>query len=87
MVEGEIKMYLHTGKGRIVFDSELIGIFNYDLLINLVSEKEDLQEFSRESQTKKQNNNSRLKSIIVTDREIFSAPISPQTLAGRSMQK
>lgn len=75
-------MYIHTGNGRIIFKRELIGIFNYDLF--------DGDQFAGNKKIWQQDkdqlkvNKGRIQSIIVTDREIFSAPISPLTLAGRS---
>ncbi len=75
-------MYIHTGNGRIIFKRELIGIFNYDLFVRekLASNEKIWQQNANELRA----NKGRSQSIIVTDREIFSAPISPPTLAGRS---
>jgi uncharacterized protein YqgQ len=75
-------MYLHTGNGRIIFKRELIGIFNYDLFDSdkFASNKKILQQNNDQLQVNKGRN----QSIIVTDRKVFSAPISPLTLAGRS---
>ncbi len=75
-------MYIHTGKGRIIFTRELIGIFKYDLFVSekLTSNEKIWQHNVNQLKV----NKGRSQSIIVTDREIFSAPISPLTLAGRS---
>jgi len=75
-------MYIHTGNSRIIFKRELIGIFNYDLFDsdNLDNNEKIWQQNVNELKA----NKGRSQSIVVTDREMFSAPISPLTLAGRS---
>ncbi|MBM4235058.1 MAG: hypothetical protein FJ152_01120 [Firmicutes bacterium] len=75
-------MYIHTGNSRIIFKRELIGIFNYDLFDSdqLDNNEKIWQQNVNELKAKK----GRSQSIVVTDRELFSAPISPLTLAGRS---
>ena len=75
-------MYIHTGNSRIIFKRELIGIFNYDLFD---SDKLDNNEkIWQVNVNKLMANKGRSQSIVLTDREMFSAPISPLTLAGRS---
>ncbi len=75
-------MYLHTGKGRIVFLRELIGILKYNLFGIGPSEQNLMSIYQNANQptTKRV----RSQSIIVTNRDIFSAPTSSSTLVGRS---
>jgi len=78
-------MYIHTGNSRIVFKQELIGIFNYNLFCSEHSENN--LKFREQNLQPPKKNRERNQSIIVTDREVFSSPISPLTLAGRSKSK
>ncbi len=75
-------MYIHTGNGRIIFKRELIGIFNHDLVLS--GNPAGTDRIWQQNVSELKAGKGRSQSIIVTDREIFSAPISPLTLAGRS---
>jgi hypothetical protein len=75
-------MYLHTGNNRIVFHRELIGIFNYKLCAEEAEDKSNNLNCNCLKNLSK--NKGRNKSIIVTDQETYSSPISPLTLAGRN---
>lgn len=74
-------MFIHIGKGRVVFKSELIGIFNMNLRDNPVNkqflESNSGKEFYRNSDMK------RCKSFIITDNALLFSPIVPTTLARR----
>lgn len=75
-------MYIHTGNSRIVFQRELIGIFHYNLFAgNQTGNNLKIGGYDpHQPVTRKE----RSQSIIVTEQAVFSSPISPQTLAGRS---
>lgn len=75
-------MYIHTGNSRIVFQRELIGIFNYNLFTGHQSGNN--LKISEQNLQWPRNSRERSQSIIVTDRAVISSPISPLTLAGRS---
>ncbi len=71
-------MFLHVGNGQIVFNRELIGIFNLNIEDNPVN-----KEFLESAKGKAANPlsvNARPKSYIVTDSRVFISPISPRTL-------
>lgn len=74
-------MFIHIGKGRVVFKSELIGIFNMNLRDSPVN-----KQFLESGSDKKFYRNSDLgrhKSFIVTDDALLFSPIVPTTLARR----
>ena len=78
-------MYLHIGNARIVFDKEVIGIFD-SALLDLDSNK-ILTERKKEDFAACNSSGHRGKSFIVTDGRIFYSPISPITLARRGNSK
>ncbi len=77
-------MFIHTGNGRIVFHRELIGIFNHNHLSINQNETNKQIWFPKDQLPKA--GKGRSQSIVLTDREIYAAPISPLTLAGRSLK-
>ena len=74
-------MFLHIGNSRIVFNRELIGIFNLKLMDNPVNkqflESARIKDFYSEIKLKN------YKSFIVTSNEVFLSPVVPSTLARR----
>jgi len=74
-------MFLHIGGSQIVFNRELIGIFNLDLKDKSVN-KQFLDSASKRS-LKTSCSSDRPKSFVVTDRRVYTSPISPLTLSRR----
>ncbi len=74
-------MYLHIGGSQIVFDNELIGIFD----IKLAGSAGMVTPLTLNSQSIMRNvgakNNP--KSFVLTDRHLLLSPIGPPTLARR----
>ena len=73
-------MFLHIGGSQIVFDYELVGIFNYELAggmetvaTNSLKAKHNALHF----------NNDQPKSLVLTDKDLYLSPIAPLTLARR----
>ncbi len=74
-------MFLHIGGSQIVFDYELVGIFD----VKLAGSKEtattgalNFQDISLRSGYK-----DKPKSFILTDKDLYLSPIAPLTLARR----
>ncbi len=74
-------MFLHIGGSQIVFDYELVGIFD----VKLVGGKEtsatdtlNLQDISL-----RRGNKDKPKSFVLTDKDLYLSPIAPLTLARR----
>lgn len=74
-------MFLHIGNAKIVFNKDLIGIFNHNSPTGQANRRllesasyEALYDYSRNDQPK---------SFIVTDHKISMSPISPLTLFRR----
>ncbi len=74
-------MYLHIGNSKIVFNNEVIGIFNLSSSDNQVNNKV-LKNASFEA-VNNTTGNDRPRSFIVTDANVFVSPISPLTLSKR----
>lgn len=74
-------MFIHIGKGQIVFKNELIGIFKMSLRDNPINkeflESGNAKHFFRNSDLK------RYKSFVVTDSALLFSPIIPTTLVRR----
>ena len=74
-------MFIHIGKGQIVFKDELIGIFKMNVRDNPINkeflESENAENLYRHSDLK------RYKSFVVTDNALLFSPIIPTTLAHR----
>lgn len=74
-------MFIHIGKGQIVFKNELVGIFKMNLRDNPINkeflESGNAKSFYRNSDLK------RYKSFVVTDSALLFSPIIPTTLARR----
>ncbi|MDW7740502.1 MAG: DUF370 domain-containing protein [Bacillota bacterium] len=78
-------MFLHIGDSHIVFNRELIGIFNID-----ADDESTNQNFLKYWNNITLNISSRAdrpKSFIITDQLIYISPISPLTLAKRQKSK
>ncbi len=74
-------MFLHIGNSKIVFNDDLIGIFNLDPMPAQVN-KQLIKSASFEAlydHTKKDHP----RSFIVTENDIYMSPISPLTLFRR----
>lgn len=74
-------MFLHIGNSKIVFNEELIGIFNLDSQAAQVNEC--LLESASYDALYHHSLNDQPKSFIVADRKVFMSPISPLTLFRR----
>lgn len=74
-------MFLHIGNAKIIFNSDLIGIFNFLSPKGQVNNK-ILEASSREA-LNKYNVNNQPKSFIVTEKSVYISPISPLTLSKR----
>ncbi|MFO7952875.1 MAG: DUF370 domain-containing protein [Bacillota bacterium] len=75
-------MFLHIGNSKIIFNNNLIGIFNFDANENYVNHKV-LENASFDAINNNVKGNDRPKSFIVTDKNVFISPISPLTLSKR----
>ncbi len=74
-------MFIHIGNSKVVFNNDLIGIFNLDSPAGQVNKQlltsanyDALYAYPEKEQSK---------SFIVTDQKIFMSPISPLTLYRR----
>jgi len=80
-VRGGNEIFLHIGNAQIVFKNDLIGIFNYDLLDNIVNVNLFNDPLTHKAEIKPRPENP--KSFIVTGNRIYTSPISPLTLSRR----
>lgn len=76
-------MYLHVGEDILVKSNDIIAILDKQLLnepqfLNsfLVNKEKDTMNLAKES----------IKSIVITDRNIYYSPLSSSTLKKRAMQ-
>ena len=76
-----VQMFIHIGGSQIVFNSDLIGIFNLELKGNNVN-KMFLNSASTGSVTI-MSKSDQPKSFIVTDNCVYISPIAPLTLSRR----
>ncbi|SET01451.1 extracellular matrix regulator RemB [Anaerobranca gottschalkii] len=76
-------MVLHLGNLVIISSKKLIGIFDYNLFKK--NGKEELYNFINYSKKKiiKVDEEAKIKSLIVTDNEIYLSPIATTTLKKR----
>lgn len=74
-------MFLHIGNSQIVFNRELIGIFNLDRTDKNVNKQ--FLDSASDSSLETSCNSDRPKSFVVTDRCVYTSPISPLTLSRR----
>ncbi len=74
-------MFLHIGNSKIVFNDDLIGIFNLDPMADQVN-SQLLQSASFDA-LYDHTKNDQPKSFIVTDNNVYMSPISPLTLFRR----
>lgn len=74
-------MFLHIGNSKIVFNDDLIGIFNLDPMAG--QENKQLLKSASFDALYDHASNDHPKSFIVTENEIYMSPISPLTLFRR----
>ena len=74
-------MFVHIGGSQIVFNDELIGIFNLDIDVNGTN-NEFLSNPSNHP-TSILSGSERHKSFVVTDKKVYISPIAPLTLSRR----
>lgn len=74
-------MFLHIGDSRIVFDRDLIGIFNNQKVDK--NSNGPLFESALVGHLQEPPIQDRVKSFIVTDKQVYTSPISPITLTKR----
>ncbi len=74
-------MYFHIGNSIIVFNSELVGIFNLIQVENKINK--GFLESTSNNIVHLQSTQERPKSFIVTDSCVYMSPISPYTLSRR----
>ncbi len=74
-------MFVHIGGSQIVFNNELIGIFNLDEEESEVN-NEFLNNISNHP-TSILSGSERHKSFVVTDDKVYISPIAPLTLSRR----
>ncbi len=74
-------MFIHIGNSKIIFCSDLIGIFN----ITPPARKNNAQllDIASDDALYKVFGNDHSKSFVVTDKEVYISPISPLTLSRR----
>lgn len=74
-------MFIHIGGAQIVFNSDLIGIFNYNILENNVNR--NLTDSLLTEMVPVKSSSDRPKSLVVTNGRVYTSPISPLTLSRR----
>ncbi len=74
-------MFLHIGGSQIVFNRELIGIFNLDLTEKSVNKQ--FLDFATGKLSKAPIGSDHPRSFVVTDHRVYISPISPLTLSRR----
>ncbi len=78
-------MYIHIGNSKVVFNDELIGIFNFSSSDNQVNHK-ILKNASFEAINNTAGNDCP-RSFVVTNTDVFVSPISTLTLSKRYNSK
>jgi extracellular matrix regulatory protein B len=74
-------MFLHIGSSQIVFNRELIGIFDFNLKENPAN-REFLKNISA-NPLNKISSSASPKAFVVTDKGVYISPITPLTLSRR----
>jgi len=74
-------MFIHIGGAQIVFNSDLIGIFNYNILEYNVNR--NLTDSLLTEIVPVKSSSDRPKSLVVTNGRVYTSPISPLTLSRR----
>lgn len=74
-------MYLHIGGSQVVFDYELVGIFDIKLADRKEKAATDILNFQGTSL--RRDNKDKPKSFVLTDNKLYLSPIAPLTLARR----
>ena len=75
-------MYIHIGNSKIVFSSDLIGIFNFNPIS--IKNNELLLAKATDDALYKKFGNDHPKSFVVTNNMVHRSPISPATLSKRN---
>ena len=75
-------MFLHIGYSRIVYEKEIIGIF--DMALGEKPTNKQFLESANECNFYLNSNLKGFKSFIVTDKGLFFSPVIPETLARRN---
>jgi len=75
-------MFLHIGNSKIVFNNDLVGIFNIDAA-NKKANSNFIESASSDA-IKKRSGFEQPKSFVVTNHNVFISPISPLTLSKRN---
>lgn len=74
-------MFLHIGGSQIVFDYELVGIFNINLAGGTERAATDI--LNSQDIAIRRGYKDKPKSFVLTDKDIYLSPIAPLTLARR----
>lgn len=74
-------MFVHIGGSQIVFNKELIGIFNLENEENVINH--EFLNTASNHPTSILSGSERHKSFVVTDRNVYISPIAPLTLSKR----
>jgi hypothetical protein len=74
-------MFLHIGGSQIVFDYELVGIFDITLAGGNETASMDILKFQDTAIYRGYKD--KPKSFVLTDKDLYLSPIAPLTLARR----
>jgi len=80
-------MFLHLGENKVVFNQDLIGFFNYDLVNKSRDSSQFLELVSNGQKLEKIGEEKTVKSFIITTDKVFLSPISTMTLQKRALQR
>ncbi|HHX96801.1 MAG TPA: DUF370 domain-containing protein [Clostridia bacterium] len=80
-------MFLHLGENKVVFNQDLIGFFNYDLVNKSRDSSQFLELVSNGQKLEKIGEEKNVKSFIITTDKVFLSPISTITLQKRALQR
>jgi len=80
-------MFLHLGENKVVFNQDLIGFFNYDLVNKSRDSSQFLELVSNGQKLEKIGEEKNVKSFIITTDKVFLSPISTMTLQKRALQR
>jgi len=78
-------MFLHLGSEVLVFQKDIIGIFDYNLIKKSRATKEFMEIAANEHLVIRGEEDKKIKSFIVTSKKIYLSPISADTLQKRVM--
>jgi hypothetical protein len=80
---GEEIVFLHLGEEKSVRHSDIIGIFNYELIKKSKSTKKFIDIMTYEGVLEKVSKDKKIKSFVVAKDKVFLSPISSTTLQKR----